>query len=220
MVKEVGCEVHLLFERIMRKITDILIALAVIAVIWGFGYFVGTKHLRDEMKMVQRDTVVRYDTMRYSRLELVTNTNVLKIPKIDVPKLTFLDVEKVDTIYKDNVMYVTYPRENYYANVKDVEIWYSGIDSTIDSLNVVQKTQNIRETQVIKPSSWRLGCDVGLDYGDQGSRFFAPNLGLEIAYRKIVIRAESGIQVSFQNGQPQLPQLYWKAGIKYRFVGK
>lgn len=107
-------------------------------------------HFRDEVKMVQRDTIVRYDTMRYSRLELVTNSNALKIPKIDVPKLAFLDVEKVDTIYKDNVMYLTYPRENYYTKAKDVEIWYSGIDSTIDSLNVVQKTQNIKETQQVK----------------------------------------------------------------------
>jgi hypothetical protein len=107
-------------------------------------------HFRDEMKMVQRDTIVRYDTMRYSRLELVTNSNALKIPKIDVPKLAFLDVEKVDTIYKDNVMYLTYPRESYYTKAKDVEIWYSGIDSTIDSLNVVQKTQNIKETQQVK----------------------------------------------------------------------
>ena len=177
-------------------------------------------HFRDEVKMLQRDTIVRFDTIRYSRLELVTNSNALKIPKVDVPKLAFLDVEKVDTIYKNNVMYLTYPRESYYTKAKDVEIWHSGIDSTIDSLNVVQKTQNITETILHKPSSWRFGCDVGVDYGDIGNRFVAPNLGAELFYNKIGIRAECGAAVPFANGQPSLPLLYWKVGVKYRFVGR
>mgnify|MGYP006341218687 CR=1 FL=1 len=149
-------------------------------------------HFRDEVKMVQRDTIVRFDTIRYSRLELVTNSNALKIPKIDVPKLAFLDVEKVDTIYKDNVMYLTYPRESYYTKAKDVEIWYSGIDSTIDSLNVVQKTQDIKETEQVKvaKNSISLGIEAGylttpslpiyLEYG----RMFHKNVEMygQIAY--------------------------------------
>jgi hypothetical protein len=204
----------------MEKITDIIIAVAILLGMWIFGCWMGVHHFRDEVKMVQRDTIVRYDTTRYSRLELVTNSNALKIPKIDVPKLAFLDVEKVDTIYKNNVMYLTYPRESYYTKAKDVEIWHSGIDSTIDSLNVVQKTQNITETILHKPSSWRFGCDVGVDYGDIGNRFVAPNLGAELFYNKIGIRAECGAAVPFANGQPSLPLLYWKVGVKYRFVGR
>lgn len=204
----------------MEKITDIIIAVAILLGMWIFGCWMGVHHFRDEVKMVQRDTIVRYDTTRYSRLELVTNSNALKIPKIDVPKLAFLDVEKVDTIYKNNVMYLTYPRESYYTKAKDVEIWHSGIDSTIDSLNVVQKTQNITETILQKPSSWRFGCDVGVDYGDIGNRFVAPNLGAELFYNKIGIRAECGAAVPFANGQPSLPLLYWKVGVKYRFVGR
>lgn len=204
----------------MEKITDIIIATAILVGAWLFGCWMGVHHFRDEVKMVQRDTIVRYDTTRYSRLELVTNSNALKIPKIDVPKLAFLDVEKVDTIYKDNVMYLTYPRENYYTKAKDVEIWHSGIDSTIDSLNVVQKTQNIVDVHTVKPSSWRVGCDIGLDCGEMGNQFCAPNLGMEISYRKLSLRAEGGVFLSFQNGQPMLPLLYWKAGLKYRFAGK
>lgn len=137
-------------------------------------------HFRDEVKMVQRDTIVRYDTMRYSRLELVTNSNALKIPKIDVPKLAFLDVEKVDTIYKDNVMYLTYPRESYYTKAKDVEIWYSGIDSTIDSLNVVQKTQNIKETQQVKVA--RNSISLGIE----ASYLTAPSLPIYLEYGRML----------------------------------
>lgn len=136
-------------------------------------------HFRDEVKMVQRDTIVRFDTIRYSRLELVTNSNVLKIPKIDVPKLAFLDVEKVDTIYKDNVMYLTYPRESYYTKAKDVEIWYSGIDSTIDSLNVVQKTQNIKETQQVKVA--RNSISLGIE----ASYLTTPSLPIYLEYGRM-----------------------------------
>ena len=47
--------------------------------------------------------------------------------------LAFLD-EKIDTIYKDNVMYISYPEgEVTTPKTEDVEIWHSGIDSTIDS---------------------------------------------------------------------------------------
>lgn len=136
-------------------------------------------HFRDEVKMFQRDTIVRFDTIRYSRLELVTNSNALKIPKIDVPKLAFLDVEKVDTIYKDNVMYLTYPRESYYTKAKDVEIWYSGIDSTIDSLNVVQKTQNIKETQQVKVA--RNSISLGIE----ASYLTAPSLPIYLEYGRM-----------------------------------
>lgn len=136
-------------------------------------------HFRDEVEMLQRDTIVRFDTIRYSRLELVTNSNALKIPKIDVPKLAFLDVEKVDTIYKDNVMYLTYPRESYYTKAKDVEIWYSGIDSTIDSLNVVQKTQNIKETQQVKVA--RNSISLGIE----ASYLTAPSLPIYLEYGRM-----------------------------------
>ena len=137
-------------------------------------------HFRDEAKMLQRDTIVRFDTIRYSRLELVTNSNALKIPKIDVPKLAFLDVEKVDTIYKDNVMYLTYPRESYYTKAKDVEIWYSGIDSTIDSLNVVQKTQNIKETQQVKVT--RNSISLGIE----ASYMSVPSIPIYLEYSRML----------------------------------
>lgn len=136
-------------------------------------------HFRDEVKMLQRDTIVRFDTIRYSRLELVTNSNALKIPKIDVPKLAFLDVEKVDTIYKDNMMYLSYPRESYYTKAKDVEIWYSGIDSTIDSLNVVQKTQNIKETQQVKVA--RNSISLGIE----ASYLTTPSLPIYLEYGRM-----------------------------------
>ena len=160
----------------MQKIFAYIGAMIVGVVI---GCLLPDYHFRDEANIAQRDTIVRYDTMRYSRLELVTNSNALKIPKIDVPKLAFLDVEKVDTIYKDNVMYLTYPRESYYTKAKDVEIWYSGIDSTIDSLNVVQKTQNIKETQQVKVA--RNSISLGIE----ASYLTTPSLPIYLEYGRM-----------------------------------
>ena len=122
-------------------------------------------HLRDEVKMVQTDTIFRFDTIKYSKLELIGKDYKLDLPKIAVPNFTFLSVEKIDTVYKDKVMYMTYPRENYYTSVKDVEIWYSGIDSTIDSLNVVAKNVVISKTEtttqtVTKRHSFTLGIEA------------------------------------------------------------
>ena len=114
---------------------------------------------------VQRDTTYIYEKVPYSRLDLGKMAVQLSVPEVDVPKLTFLNVEKIDTVYKDNVMYITYPRENYYTSVKDVEIWYSGIDSTIDSLNVVVKNATISKTEtttqlVRHTNRLRLGIDA------------------------------------------------------------
>lgn len=136
-------------------------------------------HFRDDANIAQRDTIVRYDTIRYSRLELEQNSLALKIPKIDVPKLSFLEIEKIDTVYKDNVMYLTYPRESYYTKAKDVEIWYSGIDSTIDSLNVVQKTQNIKETQQVKVA--RNSISLGIE----ASYLNTPSLPIYLEYGRM-----------------------------------
>lgn len=102
--------------------------------------------ITDKNQAIQRDTVVKYDTIKYSRLEISANSLALKIPKINVPKLALLDISKIDTVYKDNIIYLTYPRESYYTRANDVEIWHSGIDSTIDSLNVVRKTEVITKT--------------------------------------------------------------------------
>ncbi len=127
---------------------------------WGCRQY----HFRGVTKMTQNDTVVRFDTIKYSRLELTTNSYRLKFPKINVPELSFLDVEKIDTVYKDNVMYLTYPRESFYTKTEDAEIWHSGIDSTIDSLNVFRRTETITQTFVPKPKKHSISIGVGAQY--------------------------------------------------------
>lgn len=93
--------------------------------------------------MIQKDTVVRYDTIRYTRLDLSKYTMQFTFPKVQTPELVYIEANTLDTIYCDNVQYVTYPREYFYTKTRDVEIWHSGISSRIDSLNVFARSEQI-----------------------------------------------------------------------------
>lgn len=121
-------------------------------------------HFRGVTKMIQNDTIVRFDTIRYSRFELVRNTYELDIPKIDNPRMVLIPYDSTTIIYRDSVRYVTLPRQFFYTNTDDVEIWHSGIDSTIDSLNVVRKTREITKTTHTKPKLNSLGIGVETNY--------------------------------------------------------
>lgn len=121
-------------------------------------------HFRDATKMLQNDTIVRFDTIRHSRLELVRNTYELDLPKIDNPRMVLVPADSVSIIYRDSVRYVTMPRQYFYTKVEDAEIWHSGIDSTIDSLNVVRKTQEVTRTALTKPKLNSIGIGMETTY--------------------------------------------------------
>lgn len=114
-------------------------------------------------ELVQSDTIVKYETLHYSRLELAKNTIKLDVPKVSTRELVFIEESSLDTIYRDSVRYVTLPRENYYTNVDDAEIWHSGIDSRIDSLNVFRK--DVVVTDVYKRKDWKHEISVYVSAG-------------------------------------------------------
>lgn len=96
--------------------------------------------------LVQSDTIVKYETLHYSRLELAKNTIKLDVPKISARDYVCVRSDSTTIIYKDSVRYVTLPRENYYTKVGDAEIWHSGISSRIDSLNIFKKDVVVTDT--------------------------------------------------------------------------
>lgn len=120
---------------------------------------------------VQRDTIVKYNTIRYTKLELETKRYQLDMPNIKSPELVYIPADSTTIIYRDSVRYVTMPRQYFYTKVDDAEIWHSGIDSTIDSLNVVQKTKEVVITTQKKPKKNFINLGVEANYYD---RFFAP----------------------------------------------
>lgn len=111
--------------------------------------------------MSQADTLVRYDTIRYSRLELTTNSCRLDIPKINNPRMALIPADSTTIIYRDSVRYVTLPREFYFTETEYAQIWHSGIDSTIDSLNVFTKTTSV--TKVIQPVTKCNALGIGIE---------------------------------------------------------
>lgn len=103
--------------------------------------------------LVQSDTIVRFETLHYSGLELSRQTIKLDVPKISTREMVFIEEASLDTIYRDSVRYVTLPREYYYTKVRDAEIWHSGVDSRIDSLNVFRRDMYVTDTY--KRKDWK-----------------------------------------------------------------
>lgn len=199
----------------MKKVFSAIGILVVGVVI---GCLLPDCRFRDEVGMIQRDTVVRYDTMRYSRLELESMSR-LDVPRVNVPKLAYLDIEKIDTVYRDSVMYVTYPREGFYTRTEDVEIWHSGIASTIDSLNVFRKSLDISTTIVQERArNWRFGLDLGVDVGKASHPYLAPNIGAEIGFKRWSVVGEVGCSLGVQDNNVLVPSIYYQVGLRYSLI--
>jgi hypothetical protein len=118
--------------------------------------------------IVHRDTIVVHDTIEYTKEVLAEKTKVVYKDKVEY---VYVDVEKTDTLYIEKKVYVQMPRQYYLTETDDVRIWHSGIDSTIDSLNVVRKTQNITET--IQKRDMKNAISIGVNGSYYGS-FMAP----------------------------------------------
>ena len=119
-------------------------------------------HLTHSEIVVQNDTIVRHDTVKYSKLELIGKNYTLDVPKIKRREYVFIPADSTTIIYRDSVRYVTLPRQYYFTETEDAQIWHSGIDSTIDSLNVVVKTAEItKSTQTVtKRNSLGIGIET------------------------------------------------------------
>lgn len=125
----------------MKNIGTYLLILA-IGVALGF---LGRPYLfRGATKMLQKDTIVRYDTLRYSGLQLKGKTYELELPKIDN---FYIPMDSVRIEYRDTgkTQYIVLPRKAYHTRLPEAEIWHSGVDSRIDSLAIHREQTTIRE---------------------------------------------------------------------------
>lgn len=129
------------------------------------GAFCQGYYARDEAT-TQRDTVTVYKPKYYSRLELKAKTIRLEVPKIDVWQRVFVPADSVTIIYRDSVRYVTLPRQNYFTKTEEVQIWHSGVDSTIDSLSLLFPTTTIAQTEKVarKPKKHAIGIGIEANY--------------------------------------------------------
>lgn len=139
-------------------------------------------HTKPVPDMIQRDTVVKIETIRYSPLQLADKRYKLDLPKIDNPVMVFVREDSTSIIYRDSVRYVTLPREYFYTNIDDTEIWHSGIDSTIDSLVVRSRTESITETY--RNPQYRHSLSLYSDAGYVSGAMVFP-VGMEYLYHPV-----------------------------------
>ena len=144
----------------MKKYIIIGVVTLIICVVIGL---LCRRNHSDKIEMEgHADTVYIYDIIRYSRLELESKTYTLDVPKTK-RAMVLVPIEKTDTVILEKKVYVAMEREWRYTETDEVQIWHSGIDSTIDSLNVMRKTEIITETvqEPMKRNYLSFGIEAG-----------------------------------------------------------
>ena len=139
----------------------------IIAVIAIAAFLLGTLMPRSP-RVETRDVVVYKDTS-YSRLSL-GNIKKLDIPEVrGVPSVLYVPETKVKIEYRDSIRYVVLNREHKVLDNPDVKIWYSGIDPSIDSLQVMRKT--VIQKEPWKRHSVSLSGKVGFNMLGAGAEY-------------------------------------------------
>lgn len=141
----------------MKKVCTYLILVIVGIAVGSFT----TSCFFKQDKVSQIDTLIVYKKIGYSRIDLKGRTYKINVPDIDVPELVLIPADSTSIIYKDSVRYVTLPRQFFYTRTTEAEIFHSGIDSRIDSLNVYMRNTNI--TQVIRSREKKHSIGIGIE---------------------------------------------------------
>lgn len=140
------------------------LTIAIIAIV---SFLLGTLMPRSP-KVETRDIVVYRDTS-YSRLSL-GDIKKLDVPEVrGVPSVLYVPEVEVRTVIKDSIRYLVLDREHKLLDNPDVKIWYSGIDPTIDSLQV--KRQTIVQKEPWKRHSISLSGEVGFNMLGVGAEY-------------------------------------------------
>lgn len=157
----------------------------------------------DKTPIVQRDTLVRVDTIRED------NPILIKESVID----TMLVILR-DTIRLRDTLFLSLPLEKkiygnseYYAEV-------SGYRPNLDYIEVFPKTRVVTERIKEQPNKWRFSLDAGVDIGKGGQAYMSPNIGAEMGYMRWSVTAEAGLD--FSTTQAVIP--YYQIGLRYAII--
>ncbi len=133
----------------MEKTKNIIIAAALLAVVWLIGFSCGKRHFREFTKMIT-DTLVVVDTHIIEKPVLVERTS----------KETLLVAVHDTTIINDTI-YVPVPIEKKIYKGKDYLAEISGYKASLDRIEVYPKTTTITKTQsVTKCNTLALGAEI------------------------------------------------------------
>lgn len=138
-----------------------------IAVIAIGAFLLGTLMPRSPSPEPER--IVEYRDTSYSRLNMGTVFK-LETPKVSrVPSVIFIPETEIKIEYRDSIRYVVLDREHKFLDNPDVKIWYSGVDPTIDSLQV--KRHTIIQKEPWKRHSVSLSGEVGFNMLGVGAEY-------------------------------------------------
>lgn len=143
----------------MKKYIPHIVVLIVGIVI---GALCREHHFRNIVDNPQRDTVFVHDTTEYTKEVLAESTKVVHQKDTE-----YIYIEVRDTIVKEKKVYVPMPMQHYRTRVKDAEIFHSGIESRIDSLNIFSTTANITQTYLPKEKKNYLALGIEASYIDR-----------------------------------------------------
>ena len=131
--------------------------------------------------LVQSDTVERRIYVTYSGLELQKHTKTLDLPDLGKFRPFYsIPSDSVRIEYRDTgkTEYIVLQRKAFHTQMPDLDIWHSGVDSSIDSV-VFHYTQTTI-TDTYRRPDWRHEVDI---FGSAGysDRMRAP-VGLRYTY--------------------------------------
>ena len=115
------------------------------------------------------ERIVEYRDTSYSRLDMGTVFK-LETPQVSrVPSVIFIPETEVKIEYRDSIRYVVLDREHKFLDNPDVKIWYSGVNPTIDSLQV--KRHTVIQKEPWKRHSVSLSGEVGFNMLGVGAEY-------------------------------------------------
>lgn len=187
-----------------------LIYVALAGLMTGFciGFAVRAKCAKPEIK-----EVTKYLNVPYSRLDLSDYMSLTVSPVSRVPRVVYIPDTVFKETVKDSVRYITLDREFRFLSKGNVDIWYSGVDPSIDSLHFRFPEKTITQTISATPRKWSLDLNAGFDICRMNGYFASPNIGVDFRYNKWTFGVNTGVDIKLQQ-QTQLTP-YIVGSLKY-----
>lgn len=183
-----------------------------------FGCFVGAFVRGRLIKPRVAETVrIEYRDTSYSRRDLSKPMELKTSPVAKVPQFIFIPQTETKTIVKDSIRYVMLEREHRFLSKDNVDIWYSGIDPSIDSLRVKYAATHYTNVQAQTKAKWAFNVYGGLDVGRTGTGHYAsPNIGVELNYNRWSFGCSGGFDMNLQQQTQLMP--FVEVNLKYNIL--
>ena len=120
-------------------------------------------------------------------------------------------VELRDTVTERDTLFVRLPLEKREYKRDDFYAEVTGVEPRLTYIEVYPKTKIVTKTERVTPK-WRFAAFVGLDYKKGKDLYILPNIGAEIAWKRLSAHAEVGIMIN------EAVEPYFAIGMRYDMI--